>query len=151
MENNLINLEDCTSDELQVLQERITAKRLGAIENQVKELTDGQCKLTVKLDKITNEMTIDYSQQEELRALANKVAVEALEYGSPAYKELSKKTFSTIWKEYKRVMEVNSYRNTAVAKFEKGKDFLKNWEPDRELELMIRGANSQTNFIKKVM
>ncbi|MGH4125130.1 MAG: ORF6C domain-containing protein [Clostridium sp.] len=91
MENKLINLDECTSDELQVLQERIMTKRLGAIENQVKEIADSQCKISMKVEKLTNEMTIDYSQQEELRALANKVAVEALEYGSPAYKELSKK------------------------------------------------------------
>ncbi|MGH4125129.1 MAG: ORF6C domain-containing protein [Clostridium sp.] len=48
-------------------------------------------------------------------------------------------------------MQVNSYRNTAVAEFEKGKEFLNNWEPDRELELMIKGANSQISFIKRVI
>lgn len=62
--------------------------------------------------------------------------------GTPAYKELSKKAFSSIWRDYKRVMDVNSYRNTSVKMFETARKIITDWQPDRELDLMIKGANS---------
>lgn len=100
-----------------------------------------------KVTKLENTMTIDYSQQEELRQVANKSVVRALGgYATPAYKELNKKAFSTIWRDYKRVMQVNSYKNTALKDLEKGKNLLSNWKPNRELELMIKGANSQVRY-----
>jgi hypothetical protein len=39
-------------------------------------------------------------------------------------------------------MQVNSYRNTAVVDFEKGKAFLKTWKAAGDLKLMIVGANT---------
>lgn len=39
-------------------------------------------------------------------------------------------------------MNVNSYRNTAVKMFETGRKVIIEWQPDRELELMIKGANT---------
>ncbi|MPM42977.1 hypothetical protein SDC9_89649 [bioreactor metagenome] len=103
--------------------------------------------IETKITKLENTMTIDYAQQEELNSLAKKVVVQALGgYGTPAYRELSKKAFSAIWKDYKRVMQVNSYKNTAVKQLGIGRDFISNWKPDRELELMIKGANSQVNY-----
>lgn len=89
-------------------------------------------------------MTIDYSQQEELNSKARVKVVQVLGgKDAPAYKELSKKAFSELWRHYKRVMQVNSYKNTAVKDFEKGQILISNWRPTRELELMIKGANSQ--------
>lgn len=105
-----------------------------------------QQEIDTRLTKLENDMVIDYSQQEELRTLVNKVVVNILEYNTPAYKELNKKTFSAIWKDFKRVFKVNSYKNTAVAKYEEAKEFLRNWKPSRELELMIMGANSQVSI-----
>lgn len=106
---------------------------------------------TVELDnrvqKLENTMTIDYSQQRELNSLAGSVIIQVLGgKGTPAYKELNKKAFSQLWRDYKRVMQVNSYRNTAVKDFEKGRAFILNWKVPRELELMIVGANSQISF-----
>ena len=108
-------------------------------------------KKTLEIDnrvtKLENTMTIDYSQQEELNSLARKVVVQALGgKDTPAYKELNKKAFSQIWKDYKRVLGVNSYKNTAVKDLDFAKKILSDWKPNRELELMIKGANSQIRF-----
>lgn len=97
-----------------------------------------------RIVKLENNMTIDYSQQEEIRSKACQRVVEILGgKNMPAYKELNKKTFSQIWKDYKGALDVNSYRNTAVKKFADGLNFVTTWKPNRELELMIMGSNSQ--------
>jgi len=97
-----------------------------------------------RISKLENTMTIDYSQQEEMRSLATKKVVAILGgKGTPAYKELNKKAFSTMWRDYKRIVDVNSYRNTAIKDLMFARQVIINWEPNRELELMIRGANSQ--------
>lgn len=95
-----------------------------------------------RIENLENNMTIDYSQQEELRIMAVKRALYILEgKDTHAYRELNKKVFSSIWKDYKRVLNVNSYRNTPVMKFEYAKKVISQWKPNRELELMIKGAN----------
>lgn len=103
---------------------------------------------TVEMDnriaKLENNMTIDYAQQEELRELANKKATSVLggPY-APAYKELNKKVFANIWGDYKRIMQVNSYKNTPVKNFELGRKTIIEWQPHRDLALMIKGCNAQ--------
>ena len=95
-----------------------------------------------RLEKLENNMTIDYSQQEELRTLVVKKVVAILGgKNTPAYRELNKKAFSSIWREFKRILDVNSYRNTPVMKFQFARQMIIAWQPDRELELMIKGAN----------
>lgn len=99
--------------------------------------------ITNRIEKLENNMTIDYSQQEELRTLAVKKVIAILGgKNTPAYRELNKKTFSSIWRDFKRVMDVNSYKNTSVKMFESARKIIIEWQPDRELELMIKGANS---------
>ncbi|ACD25002.1 phage antirepressor Ant [Clostridium botulinum] len=92
--------------------------------------------------KLENIMTIDYSQQEELRTLATRKVVAILGgKDTPAYKELNKKAFSSMWKDYKRIVDVNSYKNTAVKDLLFARQVIIDWKPNRELELMIKGAN----------
>ena len=97
-----------------------------------------------RISKLENTMTIDYNQQQELHTIANRTVIKILGgKDTPAYKELSKKAFASIWRDFKRIMGVNSYRNTAVKEFERAVRFLKEWKPNRGLSLMITGANSQ--------
>ena len=109
-------------------------------------LCQDECTVEMKhrIKNLENNMTIDYSQQEELRRLAVKKVVAILGgKEAPAYRELNKKAFSSIWREYKRIMDVNSYKNTPVIKFQLARHIIIDWHPDRDLELMIKGANSQ--------
>ena len=97
-----------------------------------------------RVDKLENKMTIDYSQQEEIRTKATQRVIQVLGGKDvPAYKELNKKAFAALWRDYKRALDVNSYRNTAVKDFDKALNYVATWRPNRELELMIAGANSQ--------
>lgn len=97
-----------------------------------------------RVSKLENTMTIDYAQQEELNSLAKRVVVQALGgKDAPAYRELNKKAFSQIWKDYKRVLQVNSYKNTPVKDLEFARKVIIDWHPNRELDLMIKGCNAQ--------
>lgn len=123
------------------------SKELQAIfmlDNKTQVIEDRVDNHDNRLDKIENRMTIDFSQQEEIRTKVNaKVIQELGGMDAPAYKELNKKAFASFWRDYKRQLNVNSYRNTATAKFGQALKFINNWEPNRELDLMIKGANSQ--------
>ncbi|WP_455795948.1 ORF6C domain-containing protein [Clostridium butyricum] len=79
-------------------------------------MIDGkQQKRDERITKLENNTTIDYSQQEDLRELANKKIVAILGgTDAPAYRELNKKVFSNFWRDYKRKLNVNSYKNTLV-------------------------------------
>jgi hypothetical protein len=97
-----------------------------------------------RVDNLENKMTIDYSQQEEIRTKATQRVMQVLGGKDvPAYKELNKKAFSALWRDYKKAFDVNSYRNTAVKDFDKALNYVATWRPNRVLELMIAGANSQ--------
>ena len=97
-----------------------------------------------RLVKVENNMTIDYSQQESLRELGNK-KVTAILGGSdaPAYKELGKKVFASFWRDYKRKLGVNSYKNTLVKDYEIGRQAIIKWQPSKEISFMIKGCNAQ--------
>lgn len=97
----------------------------------------------IRIGKIENNTTIDYSQQQELNELASKKVVAILGgKDTPAYRELAKKAFRSFWHDYKNKLSVNSYRNTLIKDFGLAKQTIINWNPNRELELMIKGCNS---------
>lgn len=95
-----------------------------------------------RVTKIENTATIDYGQQEEIRQLVNKKVIEVLGgKDTPAYKELSKKVYCSIWNDYKRKLNVSTYRNTSIVKYDYARSVLESWVPSREISLMITGAN----------
>lgn len=113
------------------------------LEEQEEKIED----LYSRVKDIENNTTIDYAQQEELNRLAHKKIVAILGgKDAPAYKELSKKAFSSFWRDYKRIMQVNTYKNTLVKDYQMGRQVICDWKPGRELELMIKGCNAQMNF-----
>lgn len=91
-----------------------------------------------RVDYLYNTMTVDYEQQEELLNEAKRRAIEILGgYNSNAYKKVSKKVFSAIWRDYKSHFKINSYKNTAIKDFENGLMYLSNWKPNYNLSLEI--------------
>ena len=72
-----------------------------------------QQEIEVKVNTLMNTMTIDYSQQEEIRMNTNRRVIEILDgKESKAYKKLKNRMFQDIWRSYKKNFRVNSYRNT---------------------------------------
>lgn len=103
---------------------------------------------TVEMDnRITSleeRMTIETGAQKVLQDLVNnRVKVVLGGKDTPAYKELAKKTYSQCWRNFKNVLQVASYKDTPVKDFDLAKKVIIDWQPNRELELMIRGCNAQ--------
>lgn len=108
-----------------------------------------QQEMGVKVDYLYNHMTIDYEQQENLNQLAKSRAVDLLGgKKSQAYKRMSKKLFSELWRDYKSYFEVNSYKNTARKEYENARDYLINWCPSTNLRIEIEAINSQISFVE---
>ena len=100
-----------------------------------------------KIEVLSNSMTIDYGQQEVIHRIAKERVVVVLGgKDTPAYREISKKVFSNLWKRYKQVFHVASYKDTAKKDFEEAIKYIEKWEPSKELGYMITGANSQIQF-----
>lgn len=103
---------------------------------------------TVEMDnRITNleeRMTIETGSQKVLCDLVNKKVMAVLGgKDTPAYRELGKKVFRQCWNDYKKILDVASYKDTPVKDFDLAKKVIIDWKPSRELELMIMGCNSQ--------
>ncbi|MGG7142454.1 ORF6C domain-containing protein [Clostridium nigeriense] len=97
-----------------------------------------------RVANLENRMTIETGNQKVLSDLVNKKVIAVLGgKDTPAYKELSKKAFSQCWKDYKRIVGVASYKDTAIKDFDFAKKVIIDWQPARELELMIKGCNAQ--------
>ena len=100
-----------------------------------------------KVEVLSNSMTIDYGQQEVINRIAKERMVQVLGgKDTPAYRELSKKVFSNLWKRYKQVFHVSSYKDTAKKDYEEAIKYIEEWKPSKEIGYMIAGANSQIQF-----
>lgn len=103
-----------------------------------------QQEFNTRLSKIEDQMTIETGKQKTLSDLVTSKVMTVLGgKEAPAYTELSKKAYSQCWRYYKRILNVASYKDTAVKDFERAKEVINSWKPSRELELMIMGSNSQ--------
>ena len=100
-----------------------------------------------KVEVLSNSMTIDYGQQEVINRIAKERIVQVLGgKDTPAYRELSKKVYSNLWKRYKQVFHVASYKDTAKKDYEEAIKYIEEWKPSKEIGYMITGANSQIQF-----
>lgn len=103
-----------------------------------------------KIEVLSNSMTIDYGQQEVIHRIAKERIVVVLGgKDTPAYRELSKKVFSNLWKRYKQVFHVASYKDTAKKDFEEAINYIKKWEPSKELGYMITVLIVKFNLITR--
>lgn len=103
---------------------------------------------TVEIDNrvsnLENRMTIETGNQKVLCDLVNKKVMSILGgKEAPAYNELSKKAFRQCWNDFKRIVGVASYKDTAIKDFDFAKKVIIDWKPNRDLELMIKGCNAQ--------
>lgn len=108
-----------------------------------------------RVDHLEDTMTIDYSQQLELRNLAKNVVLDVIGgKHSPAYTyqypkqgendkppKLYGTVISRIWHDYQDYFGINSYKNTSVARFGEAKVYLNNWKPPINMQLEIGKIN----------
>ena len=107
-----------------------TAQRVDVLEEKVSDL-----------EKST---TIDSSQQYTLERIAKTTVISALGgIDSRAYQLMSRKIFSSIWRDYKKYFKLGSYRDTLKTDYENAKNYLESWSPEVNTSLKIKEYNSQ--------
>lgn len=65
---------------------------------------------------------------------------------SRAYQLMSRKIFSSIWRDYKNYFKLGSYRDTLKTEFENAKEYLESWSPEVNISLKIKEYNSQLSM-----
>lgn len=113
-------------------QKELEQKKYAELEDRVKQLEETKA--------------IDYNKQLALQNLGKQKVINVLGgVNSPAYKDphTRSKVFYAIWGAYKNEFAVNSYRNTSLKDFERGRHFLTTWQPSRKLKGIIQVKNEQ--------
>lgn len=111
-----------------------TAQRVDVLEEKVSDL-----------EKST---TIDSSQQYTLERIAKTTAIRTLGgIDSRAYQLMSRKIFSSIWRDYKNYFKLGSFRDTLKTEFENAKEYLESWSPEVNVSLKIKEYNSQLSMV----
>lgn len=111
-----------------------TAQRVDVLEEKVSDL-----------EKST---TIDSSQQYTLERIAKTTVISALGgIDSRAYQLMSRKLFSSIWRDYKKYFKLGSYRDTLKTDYENAKNYLESWSPEVNTSLKIKKYNSQLSMV----
>lgn len=97
-----------------------------------------------RLEHLEDNIHITRSQQKEIKQKVHKIAVKTLGgKNTIAYKEFSKKAFSEIYNWIYNAFNVPSYTDIAKKDYGSAINCLENWEPSKELRMIIIGANSQ--------
>ncbi|MCC3868468.1 Rha family transcriptional regulator [Terrisporobacter mayombei] len=100
-----------------------------------------------RVGAIEEKMTVDYELAENLRTAVNTRAVHLLEgKHSEAYKKLSKKLFSELYRDIKGAFKVNSYKNISLKNYDKALNYIEKWKPNLMLQYAIQGANGQVKI-----
>lgn len=100
-----------------------------------------------RVGAIEEKMTVDYELAENLRTAVNTRAVHLLEgKHSEAYKKLSKKLFSELYRDIKGAFKVNSYKNISLKNYDKALNYIEKWKPSLMLQYAIQGANGQVKL-----
>lgn len=97
-----------------------------------------------RLTYLEDHMRIDGIQEKKLQNKAKLVAIEALGgMKSTAYKKVSRKVFSGIWREFNNHFELPRYSELPRRKFTEGLKFLGLWQPNTSLRIEIDEINRQ--------
>lgn len=105
-----------------------------------------QLEFDARLSDLENNMTIDYSQQENLRVLVGKRVYKLLGTASEN-SFIRSKVYNALYRALKAKFKVNSYRNIAVKHYEEAKQFIGSWQPEELLGLAIDGAQNQMSLM----
>jgi hypothetical protein len=102
---------------------------------------------TERIEKLENNMVIDYGQQLVLKERVNAIVIHWLGgKESYAYKDIAKRVFSECNKDFQKYFNVNSRNNTPKLKFDDAVYYLAHWEPCMNTKLEIQGCNAQMSL-----
>ena len=104
--------------------------------------------LEEKVSSLEKSTTIDSSQQNTLERIAKATVIRTLGgVDSRAYQLMSRKIFSSIWRDYKNYFKLGSFRDTLKTEFENAKEYLESWSPEVNVGLKIKEYNSQLSMV----
>ena len=107
-----------------------TRKQVQAVQTDVKYLKE-----TMRIDGVEQFQINDAGKKKALDALGGKDA--------PAYKELSKKVFAELWRDFKKHFTVPRYSELPKVKYSEGMQFIGLWEPNTSMKMEIQKLNEQ--------
>lgn len=115
--------------------------------NQIEILQGAVNELANQGERITNleeNMRIDGIQERKLQNKGAQIVIESLGgKGSPAYKKVSKKAFSEIWRDFKNHFMIPRYSELPRVQFNDGLRFIDMWQPSTSLRIEIEKHNNQ--------
>lgn len=95
-----------------------------------------------RLTYLEEHMRIDGIQEKILQNKAKSIAIESLGgMHSNAYKKVSRKVFSGIWRDFNNHFQLPRYSELPRKKFEEGVKFLGLWQPNTSLRIEIDQLN----------
>ena len=104
-------------------------------------------KIETDVNMLKDSMRIDSNQEHHLRALVNAQALKTLGGKEAfAYKKLSRKVYSEIWRDFKNHFHLPRYGDLPRKSFDEGLEFIRMWRPSTSLAMEIKAANRQGSF-----
>lgn len=108
------------------------------------ELGDKVEKADKRIGKLEDTMTITSSQQFTINKIIKERVLKLIGgKDAPAYKKISNKLFSAIYRDYKNYFKIPSYRDTLKIDYETAKNYLEEWQPETNLKLKIKQLNGE--------
>lgn len=95
-----------------------------------------------RLFKLENNMVIDHGQAVTIKKLVNERVRGVLGEAFSA-RNLTQRTYSAIWRDYKGYFFLTSYHNTLKKDFEEARELVETWKPSGELLREIRDEQAQ--------
>lgn len=115
-----------------------TAEKIQLLAQGNEELNERVDMVDGRVTDLENNMTIDYGQQVVIGDEVNKVVIGALGgKDSAAYKEISRKVFSECNRDIKHYFHVNSRNNIPKKRFDEAVQYIKNWHPCTNTQILI--------------
>lgn len=115
-----------------------TAEKIQLLAQGNEELNERVDMVDGRVTDLENNMTIDYGQQVVISDEVNKVVIGALGgKDSAAYKEISRKVFSECNRDIKHYFHVNSRNNIPKKRFDEAVQYIKNWHPCTNTQILI--------------
>lgn len=109
----------------------------------MQELLNSVEDLDTRVAGLEDTMRISGVQEYKIHEAGTVAVVKALGgKGTPAYKKLSRKTFASIWSEFKHYFNVPRYGELPAKQYKEGMDFVSTWQPKQELRMDIKELNA---------
>lgn len=122
-------------------------KAIFLLDKKVQAVIEHKANIDMRMEKLENNMTIDYGQQQVIKEKVNVTVIRHLGgKTSNAYKEMSKVVFSECNKDIQHYFNVNSRNNLPKIKFDDAIKFIESWEPAYLTKINIQDTNNQVNI-----